>query len=186
MVNLTMDGKELKVEEGTTILEAALGEGIEIPNLCYHEELSPYGACRLCLVEVIQNGESSLQTSCQSKVAEGMEVKTRSEKVTRSRNIVFELLLAKAPDSEELKQTAAEHGVTDTRFDLDSRGKCFLCGLCVRICAEVVGMEAITFSERGVERHIKTPFGKISDSCIGCGACAYICPTDAIEVVETS
>lgn len=186
MVSFKLNEEKLEVDEGTTILEAALNAGIDIPNLCYHEELNPYGACRLCLVEVIQNGKSNLVTSCQNKVKEGMKVETNSEKVKERRDIVFELLLAKAPDSEKLKQMAAKYGVTGSRFDLNSHGKCFLCGLCVRVCSEVVGMEAISFSDRGVERKIKTPFGKISDSCIGCGACAYICPTDAIEVEEAT
>ncbi|MFB6214735.1 MAG: 4Fe-4S dicluster domain-containing protein, partial [Candidatus Bipolaricaulia bacterium] len=143
-------------------------------------------ACRLCLVEIGKNGNSDLEPSCQTEVAEDMEVTTRSERIEERRTIIFELLLATAPESKELEEMAAEHGVTETRFDLNSEGKCMLCGLCVRVCAEVVGMEAISFSDRGVGRRVKTPFGKISDSCIGCGACAYICPTDAIEVEEAT
>ncbi|MFB6290523.1 MAG: 2Fe-2S iron-sulfur cluster-binding protein [Candidatus Bipolaricaulia bacterium] len=186
MINFVLNDRELEVEEGTNILDAALEAGVDIPNLCYHEEVSPYGSCRLCLVEIVEDGGSSLEPSCQSKVTEGMEVKTHTDKIEERRQIILELLLAEAPDSEELKELAAEHGVTDSRFDLDGQGKCILCGLCVRVCAEVVGREAISFSGRGVGRRIMTPFGKISDSCIGCGACAYICPTDAIEVEEAA
>ncbi|MCF7891164.1 (2Fe-2S)-binding protein [Candidatus Bipolaricaulota bacterium] len=186
MVNFVLNDRELEVEQGTTILDAALDAGVEIPHLCYHEELSAYGACRLCLVKKMENGASSLEPSCQTKVTEGMKVETHSEEVNEKRKIVFELLLAKAPESEKLKELASNYGVTKSRFDLDSYGKCILCGLCVRVCDEVVGMEAIGFSDRGVERTIKTPFGKISNSCIGCGACAYICPTDAIEVEEAT
>lgn len=186
MVNFVLNDREIEVEEGSTILEAVLNEGIEIPHLCYHEELSPYGACRLCLVEVTQNGNSNIQTSCQTEVAEGMEVKTDTEGVRKKREIIFELLLAKAPDSEKIKDLAEEYGVTETRFNLDSEGKCILCGLCVRACEEVVGMNAISFSGRGVDKGVTTPFNKISETCIGCEACGYVCPTDAIEVEEVT
>ncbi|MEF8798733.1 MAG: 2Fe-2S iron-sulfur cluster-binding protein [Candidatus Bipolaricaulota bacterium] len=186
MVSFVLNEEELEVEEGTTILEAALDAGVEIPNLCYHEELSPYGACRLCLVEIKENGKSHLEPSCQTKVSEGVEVKTHNERIEERRSIILELLLAEAPDSEELRQLAAKHGVTESRFELNSQGKCMLCGLCVRVCDEVVGMKAISFSDRGGEKKVKTPFDKISETCIGCGACAYICPTDAIEVEEVT
>lgn len=186
MVSFVLNNTELEVEQGTTILEAALDEGVEIPHLCYHEELSAYGACRLCLVKKMENGGPSLEPSCQTKVADGMEVETHSEEVNEKRKNILELLLAKAPESEKLKELASNYDVTKSRFDLNSSGKCILCGLCVRVCDEVVGMGAISFSDRGGERKIKTPFGKISNSCIGCGACAYICPTDAIEVEQAT
>ncbi|MEF8799243.1 MAG: 2Fe-2S iron-sulfur cluster-binding protein, partial [Candidatus Bipolaricaulota bacterium] len=110
MVRFVLNDKELEVEEGTSILDAALDANIEIPRLCYHEELSPYGACRLCLVEIQENGKSSLETSCQTKVSEGMEVKTHSERVEERRRVILELLLAEAPESEKLKKLAEEHG----------------------------------------------------------------------------
>ena len=118
MITFTINDKELQVEEGTTVLEAALEAGITIPNLCYHKELTPYGACRVCLVEVIKRGWPSLQPACLYKVFDGLIVNTDTERVQKSRKIIFELLLARAPQSDRIKQLAAEYGVTETRIKL--------------------------------------------------------------------
>ena len=184
MISFTINDKKLQVEEGTTILEAALDEGIEIPTLCYHKELTPYGACRLCLVEIVGGGKPGIQASCLYKVTEGLEVKTDTERVKRARNIVFELLLARCPDSEKLKSLAQKYGITETRIRRKKTENCLLCGLCVRVCAEIAGRSGVNFSDRGVRRVVRTPFGKISETCIGCGACAYVCPTGAIKIEE--
>lgn len=185
MITFTVNDKELQAEKGTTILEAAIEEGIKIPTLCYHKELIPYGACRLCLVEVIKRGWPSLQPSCLYEVFDGLIVKTDTDRVQKTRKIIFELILARCPDSEKIKAMAQEYGVTETRIRLkEDKENCILCGLCVRACTEVSQRNAISFSYRGGKRHIQTPFNELSQVCIGCGACAYICPTGRIKIEE--
>jgi heterodisulfide reductase subunit A len=181
MVNIVIDGKKLEVEEGTTILQAAQQLDIEIPSLCYHPVLEPYAACRVCVVEVTVKGKTDVITSCNNKVQEGMEVQTASERVVRARKLNVEMLMARAPAAEPLKEIAEGLGIEKTRFEIDDPDeKCILCGLCVRACDEVVGAEAISFIERGKSRFVSPPFGEPSEACIGCTACAYFCPTECI------
>jgi bidirectional [NiFe] hydrogenase diaphorase subunit len=184
MFNLTINDKKLQVEEGVTILEAAIEAGVKIPTLCYNKELKPYGACRICLVEIVGGGRPGLQASCVYKVTEGLAIKTDTERVNKTRKIIFELLLARCPDSEKLKQMAQEYGVTEPRIRRKVTDGCILCGLCVRVCAEITERNAISFSDRGSRRYVKTPFDKVSETCIGCGACAYVCPTGVIKIEE--
>ncbi|MFX1534027.1 MAG: 2Fe-2S iron-sulfur cluster-binding protein [Promethearchaeota archaeon] len=178
MVKLTIDEQEVEVEEGKTILEAARSIGIEIPTLCYHKALSPYGACRLCVVEILRNGGSEFQASCQYKVQEGIKVRTNSERVLKGRKIIAELLLARCPDSDEIKKIAEKLGVKDTRIKKKNKD-CILCGLCVRMCHERMGSKAIDFINRGIHRDIKPPFEAFSEVCRTCGACTFVCPTGA-------
>ena len=184
MITFTINDRELQVEEGTTVLEAALDAGIRIPTLCYHKELSPYGACRLCLVEIAGGARPGIQAACLYRVIEGLVVRTDTERVKTTRGVIFELLLARSPDSEKVKKLAEEYGVTATRIELDCEGTCILCGLCVRACAEVSQRHAIGVAYRGPKKKVQTPFGKISERCIGCGSCAYVCPTGSIEVEQ--
>ena len=104
MINFTLNDKQLQVEEGTTLLQAAQGEGVKIPTLCYHKDLSPYGACRLCMVEIVGGGRPGLEAACVFKVTEGLEIKTDTDRVKSTRKIVFELLMARCPDAEKIKE----------------------------------------------------------------------------------
>lgn len=184
MIDFTINDKKLQVEEGKTILEVAQAQGIKIPTLCYHKDLTAYGACRLCLVEIVEGVRPKLDAACLYKVTEGLVVKTDTERVRTTRKIMFELLLARCPASEIIKNLAAEYGVTGTRIRLKKKENCILCGLCVRVCAEISRRDAQGFVGRGARKRVATPFDKLSPTCIGCGACAYLCPTQTIKIEE--
>ncbi len=184
MITFTINDKVLEVEEGTTILRAALDAGIRIPTLCYHKELTPGGTCRVCMVEIISGGRPGLQAACLFKVMNGLVVKTDTEQVRATRKIIIELLMAKSPGSKVLMDMAEEFGITDTRITLKNTEQCYLCGLCVRACSEISQRNAISFAYRGKKRTIQTAFDEVSKTCIGCGACAYLCPTGRIKIEE--
>jgi len=184
MINLIINGQKIEVEEGITLLEAAQKLGIKIPTLCYHKALPSYGACRLCLVEISRNGGSpSIQASCTYPAQDGLIVKTDTEKVIRTRKIMAELLLARCPDSEEVKRIAKELGVGKSRIEPKNED-CLLCGLCVRMCYERMGRGAIGFTGRGSKRQVQPAFDVQSDVCQTCGACYFICPTKGIKFEE--
>ena len=185
MVNMIIDGRKIEAEEGQTILEVAREEGIDIPTLCYHEAVSSAGACRMCVVEAGKGGRSKIVASCLYPVEDGLEVVTNSERVLDSRRTVIELLLASCPNSEILQEMAAGLGVESTAFKAeDENNLCILCGLCVRACDEVVGVNAISLVNRGTKREVSTPFDDASEACIGCGSCHYICPTGAVKMED--
>jgi len=133
VIELTINGKKGKFPEGQTLLECIESTGIKIPTLCYHKALAPHGACRLCLVEVSQNGGATIQTSCTYPAIDNLIVNTNTERVIKTRKVMIELLLARCPDSEAIQKIAEEHGVKETRFK-KKNDDCFLCGLCVRMC----------------------------------------------------
>ena len=152
LVRFLIDGREAAFEEGTTVLEAARTLGIEIPTLCFNEAVSVYGACRLCVVEVTSHGRTRLTASCTYPVAEGLEVRTDTDEIRRARRLVVEMLLAKSPGAQPLLAVARALGVdTPGRWALaaDDQNDCILCGLCARVCREIVGAAAIDFAERG-------------------------------------
>ncbi|MBW1997546.1 MAG: (2Fe-2S)-binding protein [Deltaproteobacteria bacterium] len=183
MVRLKINGREVEVEKDSTVLQAAKKLGIEIPTLCHHDALSPYGSCRLCVVEIRKRGRSGsrIVTSCNYPVEEGLDVETDSDRVLKDRKIVMELLLARCPDVKVLQEMARHMGIEKPRFSLD-HSTCILCGLCVRVCEETIGASAISFVSRGVDEDVSTPYDISSDVCIGCGTCARVCPTGAITV----
>jgi bidirectional [NiFe] hydrogenase diaphorase subunit len=175
MVDIIIDGVKFQAEEGSTILEVAKFYGINIPSLCYYDELSAYGACRLCTVEVEDRGRTRLVASCLYPVREGIKVKTHSERVIKGRKLILELLLARCPNSKTLQDLASQIGLEQVRFKMENED-CILCGLCVRMCAEQMGSGAIGFAGRGQKREVVTPFRTGSEICRNCGACMYICP----------
>jgi len=175
-INLVIDDRPVEVEKGMTLLEACEKIDIKIPTLCYHKALTPYGACRLCLVEVEQGGRTSIQTSCNYPAREGLTVRTSTERVIRTRKLMAELLLARCPDSENIRRIAEELGVTGKRIEPKNED-CILCGLCVRVCSERMGRGVLSFSNRGSKRVVTPAFDAQSEECQTCGACYYICPT---------
>jgi len=182
-IPIIIDGKLAQVEQGATIIEAARKIGILIPTLCYHEAIKPYGACRLCMVEVVQKKQRRLVTSCNYPVENGMEIFTDTVKLRQIRRTIVELLLARCPDEPTLTNMARHMGIEPSSFAKKGNTECVLCGLCVRFCEEVVGTGAIGLANRGTERSVTTPFTASTEVCIGCGSCTYICPTGCIEMV---
>jgi len=166
-VRLEIDGKTVLVQEGTTILKAAESVGIEVPHMCHNDLLEPYGACRLCIVEIVNGASKKLVASCTYPVEEGLVVETGSEKVQRIRRMILELSW---PVSQDI---AKKYGVTGSRFRTET-SDCHLCGICVRYCAEVKKLNAVYFKGRGIEREIAfvPGFGKECDYCQECfGLC---------------
>ncbi len=177
---------EKKVEEGTKLINAIEKAGFSVPILCYHKVLSPYGACRLCLVEVKTPGRApALQASCSYPVHEGIEVLTDTERVKKARIMVAELLLARCPDSDLIKTIAYAHGVKEPRIR-KKNDDCIYCGLCVRMCEERMGRSAIGFTGRGPRKKLEPPFGKHNEMCWTCGACNFICPVGKKVTVLTT
>lgn len=205
MVNLTINGQAVQAPQGSTILEAARNAGIYIPTLCYHPELRPEGACRLCMVEA--SGARTLVASCVYPVSDGMVVKTNTTKVREARKTIVELLLTNHPKDClccqksgdcELQKIAADLGVRKLRFEGGERKahtidasnpslvrdqeKCILCGRCIRVCRDVQKMSVYSFAGRGFDTIVSTAFEHdLKDAaCAYCGQCASVCPTGAI------
>jgi heterodisulfide reductase subunit A len=188
MVTLTIDGKKVEVEEGTTVLQAAEELGIRIPTLCYFKALSPESACRLCVVEIVGGARRGLSASCSYVAEEGLEVRTDSVRVIKARKLVIELLLLRCPDVPKIKELADEIGIDKKRYERfkPENEKCILCGLCVRTCQELMKVGAINFVNRGSNRKVAPPFDEYSQVCVTCGACEVVCPTGAINLDQIS
>lgn len=176
MISLTINNQKVEVNEGVNLLAAIEKAGFKVPTLCYHQALSSYGACRLCVVEVDLPGRRpAIQASCSYPALNGIHVSTETERVKRARKIVAELLLARCPDSDLIKKIAFEHGVGEPRIK-KKNDDCVYCGLCVRMCEERMKRSAIGFSGRGPRKKLESPFGKHNEMCWTCGACNSICP----------
>jgi len=153
MITLTINGLDVSVEEGTTLLEAARFLGFPIPTLCHIDGLSPYGACRLCVVEIGEGTNAKMVSSCMYPAQQGLVVRTASARVIRARRMILELLLASCPQSKTIQDLASAHGIRQQRFKQEYE-TCILCGLCVRMCEEQMMAKAIGFRGRGQNRTI--------------------------------
>jgi heterodisulfide reductase subunit A len=184
LVTLTIDGREVSVPEGTTILKAAQSLGIEIPTLCHSDLVEPYGVCRMCIVENVERGRTKVVTSCTTPVGNRMEIRTNSERILRDRRVIAEMLMARCPGSEVIRELGKKVGVKKVTLPTlgDPNEKCMLCGLCVHVCRDVMKVGAIGFANRGGKRIVVTPFEEYSDVCVTCGACAKVCPTGNITL----
>ena len=188
MIHLTINGRPIEVAEGRTILEACREHGVPVPTLCYHPALEPYGACRLCMVEVSAGGDRSrrrLVAACTHPCEEGAVVETDTDVVQHSRRLTAELL-AGTTHAPEIMVLAEEMGVSEVRYTLPDADTCILCGLCVRACREIVGVSAISLIRRGIAKKVSPPFQIASATCIGCGTCVLICPTGALKLSDVT
>ncbi len=181
-IRLEINGEIVKAEEGMTILQAARGAGIDIPTLCYDERLAPYGACRLCTVEITRDKRTRLVASCVYPVEEGLVVKTNSERVRKIRKMILELILPLAPTG-PIETLARQYGLEGSRFTAE-RTDCILCGLCVRYCAEIKKANAIGFVGRGIDRDVAFLPEVAPKVCNSCRECFALCPGG--KIVEGS
>jgi len=182
-IKLKINGYETEALDRQPLIEVAEKLGIKIPTLCHHPIIEPYGVCRICTVEVRHRNRVRMVTACNYPVTNGIEVFTDSERVRRNRKMIIEWQLSKCGNVPVLNKLAEEYGVAEPRF---GRGTddCILCGLCVRVCQEVVKANVLGFFDRGPNRYVSTAYDKTSDQCITCGACAYVCPTQCITIEE--
>ncbi len=179
-LQLQIDGKEVTAQAGATILEAAGSVGIAIPTLCDHAKLEPYGGCRICSVEVDSRGRTSVVAACLFPVEQDLVVRTRTKKLDRIRKSLIEMMMAHAPDSEQLLALAQEYGADRDRFEKDP-SFCIHCGLCVRYCAEVKKKNALGFIDRGARKEICFIPEIASKECWECKECFPLCPTSALQ-----
>jgi len=185
LVTLTIDGIDVTVKKGATILDAAHQLNIEIPTLCYHKALSSYGACRLCVVEVCMNGRKRIHASCVQPAESWMRVITGSPEILNIRRTMLQLIMARAPDAEKIRELARRLEVRDSPF-VKRDDDCIQCGLCIRMCRERMGKNIIGFKSRGDRREIAPPFDIASSECMVCGACFSVCPTASTRLEKMS
>jgi NADH dehydrogenase/NADH:ubiquinone oxidoreductase subunit G len=179
-IRMKIDGKEVRATEGMTVLEAARSAGILIPTLCHHEQLAPFGGCRLCVVEAEAQGRTRVVASCVFRVEDDLRVLTRSEKIERIRKNILELLLAHAPDAPQLQELAEDYGAVKHKFEQEV-SFCIHCGLCVRYCAEVKQLNAVGFIDRGIRKEISFLPEIASQECNDCKECFPLCPTSYLQ-----
>jgi len=179
-VSLKIDGKDVTVPAGTTLLAAARKTGATIPTLCQNDKLEPYGGCRICMVELEANGMKRMVASCTHPAEPNVAVTTKSDKISRIRKTVLELLLAHAPDSLPLQKLAKEYGARRDAFEKDPMF-CIHCGLCVRYCNEVKKLDAVGFVDRGIRKEISFIPEIAAKECNDCKECFPLCPTSYLQ-----
>ena len=179
-ITIKIDGQNIRVAEGTTVLEAAQSADIFIPTLCHYEKLAPYGGCRICTVEVEVGGWTKFVAACLYPVEQDLIVRTRSEKVDKIRKMILEFLLAHAPNSNPLLDLAQEYGADKDRFEKEA-SFCILCGLCERYCAEVKKKHAVGFIDSGAKREIRFIPEIAAKECPDCMECFPLCPTSYLQ-----
>jgi len=184
-MNIKINGEYYKGEDGETLLELAKRNNIDIPSLCYKKGFEGLGRCRLCLVEVNDNGKTQTVSSCIYPIKDGIEVFTNTERIRKMRKDIILLLSLRAPNNEFINELAKEYDVqAPSRYlNPDEKENCILCGLCVEAC-EKLGTNAISLVGRGTTKAVSTPYDDASKDCIGCGACADVCPTGAISLID--
>ena len=175
-ITMSINGQEVKAAKGMTVLEAARMADIDIPTLCYHEGLTPYGGCRLCTVEIKKGNRSRLVTSCVYPAEEGLEVQTESEPVVEIRKMLLEMMWRRAPGAQVIRDLGIKYGIDRDKFNPEAT-YCILCGLCVRYCREVAKKNMIGFIGRGRDREVMFLPGSDFNECLACGECYKLCPT---------
>jgi bidirectional [NiFe] hydrogenase diaphorase subunit len=187
MVTVTINGKLARAKEGEMLLAVLRREKIDIPALCHHEAVEPYGACRLCMVEITRkewDGWKNRVTSCLYPVADGLIIQTHTTDLIELRKTILDLYLARCPNTPEIQDLAAQYGVNQTSYEqVTDPNDCILCGLCTRIC-DRMGFSAISAVNRGHGREIAPPLKNAPPDCVGCLACALNCPTNYIKFTD--
>lgn len=190
MATLEVDGRRVTVPDDATVLDAARAAGVHVPTLCQFDGLEPWGGCRLCVVDLWRPGWDDdwfkMVTACNHPVADGFKIFTSTQRVIETRRVVLDLLLARCPETPLVRDLAAEHGVDRTSYVPNPEPTdCILCGLCTRVC-DHIGVSAISSVNRGWGREIAPPFHEPPPDCVGCLACAEICPTDYIPYTDSN
>lgn len=183
-MKVIINSKYYEANKGEFILDVARRNNIEIPTLCHNLGLSGLASCRLCIVEVIDGKSSKIVTSCIYPIQKEIEIKTNSEKIIKMRKNIIMLIAAKSPENKYINKLVKAYGVDYKEFVSEFKNdECILCGLCVKACNEL-GAGAISTVNRGIVKKVSTPYDEASKDCIGCGACAEVCPTCAIKIEE--